>query len=182
MVSDMWALIKNGAVAEITEIDPTGRFHPSLNWEPCGADVRVGWVWDGSSFSEPPAPEPRSVEELHADIDRAAGDARERFVSPGYLVDQEYKRAEEAARSFAAAGYPESDVPSAVSSWASAKSWTAQQAADDIIATADYWYGAIDQIREIRLAGKAAVQAATSEQREATAQQYIDQLNALAVT
>ncbi|TBW58568.1 hypothetical protein EZI54_04065 [Marinobacter halodurans] len=124
----------------------------------------------------------RGVGDLLSDIDQAAGNARERFVSPGYLVDQEYKRAEEAARSFADAGYPASDVPSAVSSWASAKSWTAQQAADDIIATADYWYGAIDQIREIRLAGKAAVQAATADQREAVAQQYIDQLNTLAVS
>ena len=125
---------------------------------------------------------PLSKQELQTEIDRAAGVARERFVSPGDLVDQEYKRAEEAARGFKTAGYPASDVPSAVSSWASAKGWTDQQAADDIIATADYWYGAIDQIREIRLAGKAAVQAATADQREATAQQYIDQLNSLAVS
>lgn len=123
----------------------------------------------------------RSDAELQSDIDRAAGAARERFVSPGYLMDQEYKRAEEAARIFKSAGYPSSDVPSAVSSWAAAKGWTPQAAADDIIAQADYWYGAIDQIREIRLAGKAAVQAGTADQREATAQQYIDQLNAMVV-
>lgn len=134
------------------------------------------------SWVEIPEPPPRTVKQLNVVIDQSAGAARERFVSPGYLVDQEYKRAEEAARSFKAAGYPSTDVPSAVSSWATAKGWTALQAADDIIATADYWYAAIDQIREIRLAGKAAVEAATPEQREATAQQYIDQLNALAVT
>ncbi|KMQ73989.1 hypothetical protein [Marinobacter subterrani] len=132
------------------------------------------------SWVEIPEPPARSVAELHVAIDRSAGVARERFVSPGYLVEQEYKRAEEAARNFAAAGYPSSDVPSAVSSWATAKGWTNQEAADDIIATAELWYGAIDQIREIRLTGKAAVQTAEEDQREATAQQYIHQLHAMA--
>lgn len=49
----MWARIENGTVAEITEIDPVGRFHPSLEWAECGTDVLPGWAYDGQSFVEP---------------------------------------------------------------------------------------------------------------------------------
>jgi len=121
----------------------------------------------------------RSIVDLLIDIDRAAGEARDRFVSPGHLVDQEYKYAESKAREFKAAGYPGDAVPRAVSSWAQAKGWTAQQAADDIIATAGYWYDTIDEIRELRLAGKEATRNASEADRQSTAQAYIDQLNAL---
>jgi hypothetical protein len=53
MVIIMWARIENGTVAEITEIDPTGRFHPSMNWVACGAGVFPGWTYDGLAFAEP---------------------------------------------------------------------------------------------------------------------------------
>lgn len=57
----MWARINNGAVAEITDIDPAGRFHPSIQWVEFDGrkGVKVGWTYDGSEFSEPePEPEP----------------------------------------------------------------------------------------------------------------------------
>lgn len=53
MVMNMWARIENGTVAEITDIDPVGRFHPSLEWVRCGEDVLPGWAYDGQSFVEP---------------------------------------------------------------------------------------------------------------------------------
>lgn len=49
----MWARIENGAVAEITDLDPAGRFHPSLIWASCGAEVRPGWAFDGQRFAAP---------------------------------------------------------------------------------------------------------------------------------
>lgn len=51
----MWARIENGTVVEITEIDPAGRFHPSLQWQSVGqaGGCGPGWIWDGKTFSEP---------------------------------------------------------------------------------------------------------------------------------
>jgi hypothetical protein len=114
-----------------------------------------------------------------ADIDRAAGAARQRYVSPGALIDAEYVQAETEAQAYATAGYPDADVPPAVQSWADAAGMTPQAAADDILATAQQWRGLLDQIRAIRLLGKAAVDAAADADIEATAKAYIDQLDAL---
>jgi len=54
MVTTMWARIENSTVAEITDIDPDGRFHPSIEWVACSKRVEVGWSYDESRFSAPP--------------------------------------------------------------------------------------------------------------------------------
>lgn len=51
----MWARIENGAVAEITDKDPKGRFHPSIEWVACNEHVAPGWAYDGETFSPPAA-------------------------------------------------------------------------------------------------------------------------------
>lgn len=51
----MWALIQNGSISEITDIDPAGRFHPSLVWVQCNDKVQSGWAYDGEEFA-PPGP------------------------------------------------------------------------------------------------------------------------------
>lgn len=55
----MWARIENGTVAEITDLDPAGRFHPSLHWQNVdqAGGCAPGWAWDGKAFSAP-APQP----------------------------------------------------------------------------------------------------------------------------
>ncbi len=53
----MWARIENGTVAEITDLDPAGRFHPTIQWIACGSDTRSGWQYDGEQC-KPPPPEP----------------------------------------------------------------------------------------------------------------------------
>src|SRR5690554_5368777 len=53
MVRNMWARIEGDRVAEITDIDPAGRFHPSLVWVECGAEVQTGWTYDGEEFAPP---------------------------------------------------------------------------------------------------------------------------------
>lgn len=73
----------------------------------------------------------------------------------------EYQRAESQARAYKAAGYSGS-VPTTVRVWAETKSWSNQQAADDIIAQADSWIAAQDVIRENRLKTKEAYRVATS--------------------
>ena len=96
---------------------------------------------------------------------------------------EEYKRSEQQARAFKTSGYPVDDVPSCVASWARAKyreGWTAQQAADDIIATADRWYGLLDSIRDLRLCAKEDVRHATSSSSVAVrVQQFTSDLTSL---
>lgn len=50
-----WARIDGDRVAEITDIDPEGRFHSSIKWIECSTEVRPGWSYDAGRFS-PPAP------------------------------------------------------------------------------------------------------------------------------
>ena len=71
----------------------------------------------------------------------------------------EYTMAEAEATAYKAAGYT-GTVPSSVGSWASAKGQTATWAADDILATAVAWRGAMAQIRAQRLARKEAAKTA----------------------
>ena len=49
----LWALIVDGAVREITGTDPAGRYHPSLHWQSCDAEVREGDLWTGAIFARP---------------------------------------------------------------------------------------------------------------------------------
>jgi hypothetical protein len=49
----MWARIENGAVLEITNIDPAGRFHPSMRWLKADSQVITGWMHDGAKYSAP---------------------------------------------------------------------------------------------------------------------------------
>lgn len=89
-------------------------------------------------------------------IDSSADAARMAVIAK-QTNTPEYQRAEAQARAFKAAGYPAGDVPRNVAGWVAAK-WrdemTAQQAADDIIVTADRWYELLDDIRDMRLAAK----------------------------
>jgi len=98
----------------------------------------------------------------------AAGEALRLAVISKMTQTPEYVRAEQHAREYRAAGYPEGDdayVPPGVASWAMAKwraGWSARQAADDILATADRWYALLDEIRALRLANKEDVRHATT--------------------
>ena len=65
----------------------------------------------------------------------------------------EYELAEREASAYKAAGYPVT-VPSSVSAWATAKSWTAKEAADSIIATATDWRSVQSTLRAERLLRK----------------------------
>lgn len=39
----MWARIKDDTVLEVTDLDPAGRFHPSMMWIACDTHVTQGW-------------------------------------------------------------------------------------------------------------------------------------------
>lgn len=52
----MWARIDGDRVAEITDIDPNGRFHPSLQWEIADETISRGDIFDGKAYSKPVEP------------------------------------------------------------------------------------------------------------------------------
>lgn len=40
-------------VEETVDVDPEGRFHPSLVWVNCPDDVESGYLYDGAAFTQP---------------------------------------------------------------------------------------------------------------------------------
>lgn len=99
--------------------------------------------------------------ELCLSIDRSADAARLKIAGDP-LRAIEYQLAEQEAAAYRAAGYTGA-VGGAVQSWADAKGWTTQAAADDILAVAAAWNQALYALRDIRLKGKEAVRAAADE-------------------
>lgn len=79
----MWALIQNGAVAEITDIDPAGRFHASMVWQACPPEVAPGWAFDGERFTAPVAESRATVE---AAVWTAIKAERDRRKEAGFQV------------------------------------------------------------------------------------------------
>lgn len=59
-----WARIENGVVMETTDLDPAGRFHPSLVWVACADDVSNGFGYADGSFTAPPPPAPTTAQDL----------------------------------------------------------------------------------------------------------------------
>lgn len=101
--------------------------------------------------------------EATAEIDRIADSFRARVVGDPVRTE-EYKDALAAAEQYRDAGYT-GPVPEAVQSWADAKhrdGWTPRQAADDILAAALRWHGALRYIRRTRLDAKESIKAAAT--------------------
>lgn len=60
-----WARIQNLTdVAEVTDIDPEGRFHPSLVWMPCPDYVTDAYTYENNKFVPPPPPPPTTAQDL----------------------------------------------------------------------------------------------------------------------
>jgi hypothetical protein len=70
-------------------------------------------------------------------------------------------------------------VPAVVKSWAEARGWTNQQAAENILQEAAMFIGALELIRDIRLKGKYALIALSEEDREVEFRQVISNLKAV---
>lgn len=108
-------------------------------------------------------------------IDTVADTVRQRFVVSSMRA-WEYKQAEIDATEFKANGYT-GTVPISVDTWVEATGMTPQQAADDIIKTAENFTYALGAIRKARLVGKAKIaQAATEVEGQVLFDLYIDQL------
>ena len=114
-------------------------------------------------------------------IDLAADAARRRFVSPGDLIDQEYKEAYNQAKSWLDSGADIAAVPVSVLDEAAVRDLSPVAAAEYVVATGDQWAVLLMSIRKLRNQGKAAVNAAAGSDVLAVAQQWVDQLNAIGV-
>ena len=141
-------------------------------------DAVCGQIMQGDgSFINPPAEDisKQSAKDL---IDISAGHARGRFIAKGSNIADEYTLALAQTKAWRLEGSPANEVPLSISDWANATGITDEQAASAIESAASNMEALLLTIRKIRLEGKAAVDAATSGNREA-AQLYIDQLDAL---
>lgn len=67
----MWARIDGDRVAEITDIDPAGRFHPSIEWVEFDGrkNVNIGDIYVNGEFSSPVIPLVELADSKRAEID-----------------------------------------------------------------------------------------------------------------
>lgn len=113
-------------------------------------------------------------------IDEAADNSRVAVVGNSLRVI-EYQLAEQEAQAFQAAGF-EGEVPATVQAWVDAADLSPQEAAENILAEAAAWKGALYTIRAARLKGKQqALKAASHDEAEAIADAAIAAINASVV-
>lgn len=155
---------EQGFYVESAQVDPFDALPPRsvLTEPPITVGQQVALWADGGWVVLPQRP-PHSIDRmaLIADIDRRADALRLAIVGDPVRVE-EYRLARDEAAAFIAAGYT-GTVPPTVQAWATAKTWTAQQAADDIAVTAQAWESALYAIRSIRLIGKETVRSAATD-------------------
>lgn len=128
-------------------------------------------------------PEEVIVQQMHIDlgrqIDSAAGLARAAFVSDGAHIDQEYLLAKQDAGDWLAGGKDEGAIPASVADHMAMTGQSAEEAAQEIVATAGQWEQALGAIRSLRLGGKSAVRkTVTIDAAFQAARDAITQLNA----
>lgn len=114
-------------------------------------------------------------------IDKESDSARLAIAGDPLRV-VEYERAAIEAQAYKDAGYS-GTVPPTVKSWAEAKRWSGQQAADNILAEAAAWNQALYGIRDMRLKGKEAVRSSVDNAAaQAAADAVITQIRVAVVS
>jgi hypothetical protein len=108
-------------------------------------------------------------------IDQAAGRTRARFVSPGIMIGEEYEQA--LRQAIICANSQGETIPQMMQTWANALNTTPLNAAMNILETAAQWEYILNTTYELRLSGKAAVDAASQDDFKTVALIYINQLD-----
>ena len=107
------------------------------------------------------------LEELRRDacdaIDDAAGEVRRRFISPGLLIDEEYRQAVASVQRWRALDSPSDAVPVEISTGAAYSDITDEQSAQEIEQSNLMLMAGLQAVRAMRLTGKRAVQMAQSK-------------------
>lgn len=82
-----WARIENETVMELTDVDPSGRFHPSLVWVACNDDTGYLDHYNDGVFTKHVPPAIPTPEEMRAamtgDMDPAVLAAAEEYIALG---------------------------------------------------------------------------------------------------
>ena len=104
---------------------------------------------------------PAVISEAIIQVDALADAARTLVVGDPVRV-KEYEMALTEATAYKNAGYT-GTVPRTVDAWARAKTWTPQQAADDILVASGKWYEILYRLRDLRLNAKEALKIQTTE-------------------
>lgn len=128
-----------------------------ITWSAPHPTCRLRFI-DGAPVWEDSATLDERKARAIADIDRIADASRLMVVGDAARI-KEYERAEEQAAAYRDAGFI-GDAPPCVACWATAKEWTGQQAAEDILAASARWLGALEGIRALRLQAKEDVRRA----------------------
>lgn len=76
----MWALIVDETVWELTDSDPAGRFHESMEWFACSDDVAVGWRRVDGALTAPVPPV------IEVDLVAYAADKRWQIETGGIAI------------------------------------------------------------------------------------------------
>lgn len=148
---------RDGVVIVVQDFDPRGK--PTDAITNANKDAVANYII--SQIDAPPAPPPAAaIIRAVIDIDKVADEIRYKFIGDAARI-KEYDTANQEATAFKAGGYA-GDVPQSIKSWAEAKEWTNQAAADDILATAAAWNAVLYSIRDVRLKGKESVRSAVS--------------------
>ena len=155
--------------------------HPSLQFGWVTVGKMIGSGSDGlpTLIDLPTIPTATRRQSACAAIDHAAGNARSHFATNSAFIESEYQRAYDTAVAWINSGY-QGEAPAPVKSDAEAYGRTEQEAARFIKATGDYWFNTLDNIRDIRLKGKQAVETAPDDADfMAIAQPFVEQLEGL---
>lgn len=148
-----YAIIENNIVTNIAESESA----LMSNWVVADDTAHIGMAYDGTF-----KPKPFLPSDIAAFISRIDSDVDAIYAAVVGNRSDEYVQAFNEATSYKAAGYTGA-VPKSVQSWADAKSWTATQAADDILLAAARLATLRDTLRAQRLSKKELAKVTTSQ-------------------
>ena len=159
-----FAIIDAGRVINHAEADSD--FAALQGWIPAG-DSRIGDLWDGESFAQPPAP-PFDRHAATVLIDEAVAAIYGRFTR----FQLEYTEREAQAQAYKDAGYT-GDVPPRVAEFATPAGMPAQAATDLILQQAVNLRTAQGALSALRMRKYEVLRAATDEQAQAVATEIL---------
>lgn len=89
----MWARVEDNVVLEVIDVNPGGRYHPSIEWIPCSDEVLPTWTLSNGTFSPPQVDRTRVLEDSLALIDRQVEEADSKpfpYLGHNFYPDTEF--------------------------------------------------------------------------------------------
>lgn len=145
--------------------------------DPVRPDERFYFAQENHDGSFTPIPKDLDpIKKQYADdIDVICGNVRALIVSKGDFISEEYRVAYDEALAYKDAGYI-GDVGASIQTWVDVTGQSAQWVADDIISTRNQYVAFLNEVRDVRLKGKAAVLAASTPEELLLAKGAVDEV------